>query len=522
MKNKKYSIKNSFCFIALGMLIFGACTGNFENINTPKYLPTEDDMIGDNYKLGAFFPQMQDMAYPAQQNDYQMSENLLGDVYGRYMTITNDGWLTNFATFNAPSGWVNAPFKDAFSKIYGAWTEIRKETKGEGVNYAWAQILRVASMQRITDIYGPIPYSKVPEGGIMVPYDDQETVYKHLFKDLDDAIEILTSYALGNPDAKPMAEYDQVYGGDFSKWVKFANSLKLRMALRIVYADPSFAQKKAEEAVNHAIGVITDNADNAIMEYNINPIKIMWNDYSDTRVCADIVTYMKGYEDPRMSKYFYKGNIGGKNDYFGLRAGIKIESKAWALNYSAPAAEEKDPILWLNAAEVAFLRAEGAMRKWNMGGTDEYFYNEGISLSFKQYSLGGFEAYRENNTRTPASYDDPYFPESAISTITIKWNSKAEEEEKLERIITQKWIAMWPLGQEAWSEQRRTGYPRFFPVKVNKNDDASLTTKLASRIPFPPSEKENNLTNYNQAVTLLGGTDNYSTKLWWDKKSNKP
>lgn len=88
--------------------------------------------------------------------------------------------------------------------------------------------------------------------------------------------------------------------------------------------------------------------------------------------------------------------------------------------------------------------------------------------------------------------------------------------------MTQKWIAMFPLGQEAWSEQRRTGYPRFMPVKVNKNSDASLTTKLAARIPFAPIEKINNTANYQQAVVSLGGPDTYGTKLWWDNNPSKP
>lgn len=155
-----------------------------------------------------------------------------------------------------------------------------------------------------------------------------------------------------------------------------------------------------------------------------------------------------------------------------------------------------------------------------MGNTDEFFYNEGIKLSFEQYAVNGADTYLANEDLKPGDYIDPYnvFSEPALSTITIKWKSAANEEEKLERIITQKWIAMWPLGQEAWSEQRRTGYPKFFPVKVNSSSESELTTKLASRIPFPPSEMEKNNVNYIDAVAKLGGPDKYGTKLWWDKK----
>lgn len=499
----------------VAMVLMGSCM-DYEDINTPKYLPQE-------LPMGAYFIQMQNIVYPAQENNYQMCENLIGDVYGRYMTITNSGWETNFATFNAPDNWVNFPFERVFSTFYSAWIEVKERTEGEGVNFAWAQLLRVAAMHRMTDLYGPIPYSQVASGDIKVPYDKQEDVYNYLFEDLDYAISVLTAYAISYPNDRPMKEYDQVYAGDYSKWVKFANSLKLRMAMRIVYANPTLAKTKAEEAVNHPIGVITTNDDNTYITFAPNPIKIMWDDYSDSRACADIITYMKGYNDPRMSKYFQTGTVGGSTGYYGLRAGINIPNKAWALTYSAPAIYTNDNLLWFNAAEVAFLRAEGAWRQWAMGGTAEALYNEGIRLSFDQHGVSSnYSSYVADGVSEPAAYDDPTNPEAAQSTITIKWDDAASDDVKLERIMTQKWIAMFPLGQEAWSEQRRTGYPRFMPVKVNKNSDASLTTKLAARIPFAPIEKINNTANYQQAVVSLGGPDTYGTKLWWDNNPSKP
>ncbi|MBK5722588.1 SusD/RagB family nutrient-binding outer membrane lipoprotein [Dysgonomonas sp. Marseille-P4677] len=512
----RYLSKIKYAAISFITMISISSCMDYEDINTPDYLPKE-------LPMGAYFIQMQNIVYPAQENNYQMCESLIGDVYGRYMTITNSGWESSFATFNAPDNWLDFPFEKVFSTFYSAWVEVKDRTDAKGVNYAWAQLLRVAAMQRMTDLYGPIPYSKVASGNIEVPYDSQEEVYKNMFNDLDFAISELTAYVLSYPGEKPMEDYDRVYGGDYSKWVKFANSLKLRMAMRIVYANPALAEEKALEAVNHPIGVIRTNEENAYITYAPNPIKIMWEDYTDSRVCADIVTYMKGYNDPRMSKYFQMGNVGGASGYYGLRAGITIPNKAWALTYSAPAIYTDEKLLWMNAAEVSFLKSEGAMRGWNMGGTTAALYNQGIKLSFDQYGVSGnYDTYITNSIAKPAAYDDPTFPEAARSTITIKWEDAVSEEVMLERIITQKWIAMWPLGQEAWSEQRRTGYPRFFPTKVNKNTDASLTTKLAARIPFAPSERINNATNYSAAVSLLGGTDAYGTKIWWDKKSNKP
>nr|WP_121273651.1 RagB/SusD family nutrient uptake outer membrane protein [Pedobacter schmidteae] len=516
---KKYNMgrKQFVLLLSLTLLLvvgLSSCS-RFKDINTPEYLP-------QTLPMGNYFIQMQNIVYPAQENDYQMNENLIGDVYGRYMSITNSGWATNFATFNAPDDWINAPFKRTFSTFYSAFVEVKKRTNATGVNYAWAQVMKVAAMQRMTDLYGPIPYSKVGSGDISVPYDSQEEVYNQMFADLDAAINTLTAYTISFPGDKPMKDYDKIYNGDYVKWVKFANSLKLRMAMRVVYANDKLARQKAEEAVQHSIGPMTSNEDNAQIRYTPNPIKIMWDQYSDTRACADLVTHMVGYADPRLPKYFAMGTVGGTTAYQGLRTGINIASKASVLPFSAPIYVESDPLLWMMASEVSFLKSEGALRGWTMNGTAQQFYEQGISLSFAQYNVSGsLAAYIADNTKKQVAYNiAPASP--AVSTITIKWNEADVFSTKLERLMTQKWIALYPLGQEAWSEQRRTGFPRFFPVIVNKNTDASLTTKFASRIPFAPSEKISNNENYVNAVSLLNGTDTYGTKLWWDKNTQKP
>lgn len=523
MINKIFNKRLYTGLIAAGSLLFAvSCTGDFEDFNRNPAQPTDEEIMEGYYKLGAFFPQMLNYAYPAQENAYQMGENLVGDPYGRYLSVANS-WTTTFSTFNAPAGWINSPFNDAFEKVYGGWAQVKDLTGGEGQLYAWAQILRVTAMQRITDMYGPIPYSQIEGGSIAVGYDSQEQVYRSMFTDLDNAIAVLTEFVAENPDYSAMATFDQVYGGNFSKWIRYANSLKLRMAMRIVYADEAFARQKAEEAVNHPGGMIISNGDIAENAFPSNPIWTMTTAWGDSRVCADIVAYMNGYQDPRLSSYFTKSQHEGGSEYLGLRTGIAISGKDWSNKYSSTTYVQSDKTLWFNAAETAFLRAEGAIRGWNMGGTAQEFYEEGIRLSFSQWGAGGADTYIQNETLKPAGIEDPD-PELAaapISTITIKWSESDPFETKLERVITQKWIAMYPLGQEAWSEQRRTGYPKFFPVKVNSGDDSNLTTRLASRIPFPPDEKNNNAQNYEGAVNLLGGTDNYSTKLWWDKNPNK-
>jgi hypothetical protein len=170
------------------------------------------------------------------------------------------------------------------------------------------------------------------------------------------------------------------------------------------------------------------------------------------------------------------------------------------------------------ASEITFCRAEGALLGWNMGGTAKSLYETAIKQSFDLWGASGYDAYINDATSKQADYTDPNGKASmsALSTITIKWNESDTQEKKLERIITQKWIALYPIGQEAWSEYRRTGYPKFFPV-AQTTEYAGLI--VANRIPFPYSEYENNHDNVAAAVTMLGGKDSYSTKLWWDKKN---
>lgn len=505
--------------------VLAGCTGNFEDYNREISQPTDEEIMEGNYKLRAFFPQMLNYAYPAQENAYQHGENLIGDPYGRYLSIANSGFgVTTFSTFNARDSWINHPFNITFEKVYGGWSQVNQLTGGEGYLFAWAEIVRVTAMQRLTDMYGPLPYSKIESGSIAVPYDSQEEVYNGMFNDLDNAINILTDFIQANPGYKGVEAFDGVYGSDFSKWVKYANSLKLRLAVRISYANPALAQKKAEEAVKHSVGVMASNDDNAENPFPQNPIWTVTTSWGDSRACADIVSYMLGYNDPRISKYFTPTTLeGAVDEYLGLRTGYALPASSVTSQYSSATYLRASPTLWMPASEIAFLKAEGALRGWDMGGTVKEFYEQGIKLSFDQWGAGGYDSYIEDATSKPADFNDPD-PEvaaKAISTMTIKWDDTADFETKLERLITQKWIAIYPLGQEAWSDNRRTGYPRFFPVLLNVNSDEDLTTRLASRIPFPPDEKNNNTQNYEGAVGLLGGPDNYSTKLWWDKKPGK-
>ena len=332
--------------------------------------------------------------------------------------------------------------------------------------------------------------------------------------------------------AEAFRRFDNVYQGNLSKWLKFTNSLKLRMAMRLTYIPEmkEEARRIAEEAV--ASGVITLNADNALLKVEENRAAMIFNDWNDHRVGADIISYMNGYKDPRREKMFTIVKVKGTtpnteaDGYAGIRIGMDVASKNKMTGaYSKPIISSSSSFMWMNAAEITFLRAEGALRGWNMGGDAKDLYNDAIALSFEQYGASGVEAYIADATNKPEAYTDPvsgtYTDRGGPrSTITIAWENDEEKfERNLERIITQKWIANFPLGVEAWSEFRRTGYPHLIPVVENKSGGAINSDQMIRRLWYPPIEYTENLSNINSAIGMLGGPDNGGTKLWWDKKS---
>ena len=504
-----------------------SCTSEFEDYNTNPYDATKEQMQYDAYSLQAALVAMQGYVIPADVNLCQFTECLLGGSFGGYLADANSGFVgKNFATYNPEQHWIQVSFNDIIPKIYANHIQLKNVTS-DPVPLAVADIIKVAAIHRVTDIYGHIPYSKIGEDGkLEAPYDLQKDVYAKMFEQLNEAIAVLTEKQTS--DFSPNA--DNVYDGKVINWIKFANSLKLRLAMRVVYADQELAQKEAEEAVSHEIGTMASNDDNAYNTIAKSPFRVVMYEYNggDSRVSADITSYMNGYNDPRRDKYFTKStfedsdNALFENGFYGLRSGINIASSTTAHKYSnMNIAEEDGRLMWMNAAESAFLKAEGALRGWNMGGTAEYFYNQGIALSFDQWGVSDADVYANDDSSIPDNYKDPLGANdnSGIpATITVKWSESEGFEHNLEQIITQKWIANFPLGHEAWSEFRRTGYPHLMQVPYNLSTVVDAA-KMARRLPYPQREYKENSTNLQQALEQLGGPDDMATRVWWDCKN---
>lgn len=541
MNNKLFRI-----IVLVSAAIAGcACTSNYEEINKNPYGVSDDEMQRDGYVIRASLVGIASGVISPDVNTTQFTECLLGGTMGGYMADANAGFSNTISNYNPTDNWTNVFMQSdrIIPVIYTNYKQLHQVTD-DPVILAVGDIVKVAAMHRVTDTYGPIPYTKIgQDGSLNVPYDSQEDVYKAMFQELNAAVDSL----LPNRTNNFAAEADAIYGGNVDKWIKLANSLKLRLAMRISYANPTLSKEMAESAVNNEVGVITANDDNARFSTwgtDGNPIKVAveynkvqthddgtscTTSAGDSHVAADILCYMNGYSDPRRAAYFTRGEWTGY-DFVGMRRGITIPDQvSIGHKYSGFTLKINDPVCWINAAEVAFLEAEAvAVFGYDMGGSAKDFYEKGIELSFEQWGVGNAAAYIADAESVPETYTDPAGSNTyneTLSTITVAWDESASTAQKQERIITQKWIANWLLGNEAWADWRRTGYPTLIPAtdSGNKSNGTVDSRKGARRMAYPSNEAVSNAENYQTALsTLLGGADNMSTRLWFDCNPDNP
>ena len=521
-------MKKIFKFIAASCLmasVLASCTAKFEEFNKSPFDPTPDQM-GDAL-LGQYLQNMQEVLVQGQQNDSQMIDQMIGSEFGGYISCINPWGGTNFYTYNPATGWEGYPFDTMVPQIFTPYVQIVDITKGIGPAHAWAQILKVYGAYILNGMYGPIAYSKIDGVNLTVEYDSEEVLFDAMFADLNEGISTLTAAVLSGEDMSSLAPFDYVYGADFSKWVKFANTLKLRMAMRISNVKPGLAQELAEEAVNAPYGVISAKGDAAWSTFNdgMNPYyraEVTWNG-GEFRLSANVSSYLGGYNDPRLAVYANAGSYEEEMGIVGVRNGISQTSSSFSnyQKFSATKIGEKDPLLVISAAESYFLRAEGALKGWNMGGTAKELYEAGVAVSMDERgaTIGDYLS----SEATPADYEDPYYTSrsvSAVTTVCPKYDESASTATNLERILVQKWIASFPNGWERWGDFRRTGYPKMFPVVDNKSTEGVGSATGMRRIPYSEKEYNTNEANVKAAVNAyLGGQDTGATDLWWAKNN---
>lgn len=531
--------------IILGMttVAFVSCTGDYLEINSNPYQP--GDLTPDGYGLSSAMSNIAGCVVSPDVNTAQFTDCLLGGPMGGYYADSKvSGWDNTISNYNPTDNWTNVFLKSdrIIPVLYTNLTVVEKlcEESGDDMPLMVANIIKVAAMSRVTDTYGPIPYSQIgKDGKIETPYDPQDKVYDKFFEELTNSVNALNAKLVDNPDYTIPSSADYVYKGDVKKWIRFANSLKMRLAMRIVYADKEKAQARFVEAMDPVNGgIMEQNDQNAMWDYfksSSNPIYVASRYNSaegsltggDSHAAADIICYMNGYNDNRREKYFVKSEY-GYLDYVGVRRGIELSTLGKnARKYSGINVAESDPVIWMNAAETYFLRAEAVavhgFTNPHETMTAKDLYEEGIRKSFEQWGADlGY--YLEDDYSKPQTYNDPESVNSyseRLSEITVKWNDGAAQEEKQERIIIQKWIANWTLGNEAWADYRRTGYPKLIPATAEGNKSGGkVDSELgARRMPYPADEYVSNKNNVLEAVSeYLKGADEMGTFIWWDCK----
>ncbi len=547
-------------FVVLGANVTTSCTDNFESLNTSKVQVNPADL-----PFAAQCTEPMIYCYPPQQNMFQFWTNLTIDLYGGYF-MTPNGNFTN-GDMGENRGHSGGMYENYYLHIFNNTRRIIAQCDVDG-NKGLAGVMRIVQAYgtlMTTDSYGPIPYSSIlsKQSEAYYDFDSQKSIYKAMFDDLNTAMTDIK--AMGADEIAKLKTFDCWCNGDTELWVKIANTMRLRMALRL-------SKREAETGSDMNLKAIaTDAAKNTLATVNKDILidknleNEMWLMFAwgDCGFNANLVTLMSGLNDPRQPLYMTK-NTGDVKDkggavtvpagtkYLGIRfaSGLPAKENSWGKfsgwiqgnngsSYSMPL-----PIM--KAAESYFLLAEAKLR-WDIGTESvKNLYENGIRISaknelayrgayagVKEYADGAIDAYI-NGTTTQINFVDPVDPAlstPAVNQLSVKWDDAASNEAKLERIITQKWLALFPLSTEGWAEQRRTGYPRFFPAFVDESNGAVNKQEGVRRVIYSSQAYDANAKGLESGLKLLNeensskhgiSGDKGGTHLWWDNaaKSN--
>ena len=544
-------MKKLLLFLSLAAFVITqyGCTKDFKELNTDPYALTQDQLKANNANVSAYFA-------TAQQNLVENGpwltqlDNFYGDNFIGYVYPPSGFRGNNYpCTFYNQDGWQDGLWGNAYDNvmrqthlIINNARSVTPATATTQAQIAIAKIIRVAGMHPVADGWGPIIYTKyaVPNADqVSYNYDPLKDVYTAFFADLDTAVTTLSSIVAANTPSS-FGPLDLIYGGNYTQWIKAANSIRLRLGLRLTRIDNATSKTQVQKALSESHGVITANADNMHVAFNSQlggGFVQVSRDWTDERLGADFETILTGYNDPRLKLFFSPATDATVGPiYKGIREGADIAAKGDYVGYS-----EANQTLWgqnpanwrgdlnvITAGEVNEALAEVALRGWGTGaytGTAQTYYEAGIKAHFDLYGISTAEytAYIAGTT-LPVNYVDPKkaaHNAAAVNLVPVKYNAAATKEVQLQQILTQKWIALFPNGKEAWSEWRRTGYPKVFTNYLNYSGGTISTTDGARRIfKFALGEYQNNAAGVKTAITALGGNDVGGTHVWWDPAGN--
>lgn len=526
---------------------------------------------------------------PPQAHAYQFAYNLGPDSYVQYFCVPHSDFpYANFtlrSTYDLCKGSIGGP-NVGFSRMkYDMAPTLNAEKIDDmpEIKAIYLTLFNYAAIENV-DLFGPLTYydNKGNFEGSSFEYDRVKDIYYQVKADIDAAIECFKYYKDHRSEAYKkqiestirtrvqLLSLEYADASDLSVWIRFANSLKLRMAIHMSKVEPATAKQWAEEAV--AGGVIENEVDEigffpSLLGRDHPLIEITgWNDIV---MGASFINLLQNLDHPYMKYLFTKNSIALEKSkqavsgtsapavtpkgsvYVGMRNGVTpgIDQTADANPYVGYSmldrtyfAECNPPLYLMKVSEVNFLRAEGALRSWNMGGTAQSFYEQGIRTAYledRNFPIKKYVNYVDDYLKVDApkgiAYVDPQglTPDMpSVTKIGVKWNEGDSKETKLEKIITQKYIASFPYSYESWVDLRRTGYPKLFPILNTEHSDGTIkpgdpkvqtADNIMRRIPWVPDDSQTKEDINDTGIPALSedtnnkpATDTQMQRLWWD------
>ena len=425
------------------------------------------------------------------------------------------------------------PYNTFFHALRDVENIIKISTEAEQNNYLGiALIMKSWMFSFMTDSYGDVPYSEAlnaKEGENLPAFDTQETIYEGIIADLTLANSLIGS-------SSESVDGDILFEGNLTLWKKFANSLLIRIHLRLSdRVDPSSAMQAILNNPTE-FPIMEGNEDNAALQYladlpNQQPLYTTRSgSFDEYRLSENMEGILKGLNDTRLFAYAQpttdsgEGVLGAVDSYQGVPNGLADEealqyapsgdpSKGGSnfisrvgLMYSCSACSDlASPVaaqtLLMSYSELQFILAEARERGFISTGVAEDYYMEGIESSFDYYesrlTVGGFTEIADI-----IQPDAAYFTQTDVAYT-------GTQSELLSKIGTQKWISLFFNGMEAWFDWRRTGYPAITP------GPGAVISSVPTRFIYPTDIQSLNLSSY-QAAVARQGADNLTTKVWWD------
>lgn len=487
---------------------------------------------------------------------YAFTQQLMGcwntTNYGGRHTVDNNEMGRIWTSF----------YPKAIKNLTDAIHRSEEDENRKNIN-AILRIYRVYMMSVITDIYGDAPYSEAGLGYLKEiynpKYDTQEDIYNDFFTELKDAASALNA-------ANDRITGDVIYNGDVAKWIKLANSLRLRYAMRISDVAPEKARKEFEDALASEGGVLTSGSDDALIKYMDISFSFGQDSYTDYRgnalsqllfgndpannpsyLCSTFFNQLYNTKDPRtfmIARFYYDGLMSQTSPDNRIDLTDEITGKGIAMNPCQPGAFSYDP--WpqgydsdmmkeiaktnpsvettmaretepklannflrgdnpgvvMTCAEVNLLLAEASLKKWNTGGTVEGFYSKGVRAAMD---------FLADN------YGYDRISDNDFNTYIADNGTGHTEQQAKAAINTQAWILHFTNPAECWANVRRSGYPRLkSPAEYGFGQYLTGGKDIPVRLCYPTLESSYNKTGYDEALKRMGGKDSWNTHVWWD------